>query len=599
MSLGPWRGLAAAALAAIAAGVLVLVLTRLETTGSPPPLAPGEWFVDRAEESGLTFVHFNGMTGELFMPEVMAPGVGLFDIDNDGDLDVFLPQGQILGPGLGLSDALMPPTTPPRGRLFRNDLQVHQDGSRTLRFSDVTDATGIVADRYGMGVAAGDFNNDGWVDLYITNLGANQLFRNDGDGTFSDVSDESGTNDPGWSVSSAFWDYDRDGWLDLFVGNYVHYTVENNVRCHSLAGMRDYCAPFVYSPQPSRLLRNNRDGTFSDVTASAGLSREFGPALGVATADFNGDGWLDLYVANDLQPNQLWFNQGDGSFENGAFLAGAAVGVGGEPKSSMGVDAGDFDNDGDEDLFVSELAGQGSSLYVNDGTGMFEERSVRAGLRTISLPYTGFGTGWLDFDGDGWLDVLSVNGLVTHDVDAIGLKQPFSLDQENLLMRNVRDGTFEDVTDQAGAVLRRSDVSRGAAFGDLDNDGDMDAVVANDAGPVVALMNQVGNRHPWLGLRLTGGPANPVEGDLSAVAGRDMLGARVVVTRVDQIELWRRARADGSYASANDPRVLFGLGRSEEQPMVRVYWPSGKVEEWVDLPVGRYTTLIEGTGTQP
>src|SRR5712691_9627222 len=331
------------------------------------------WFEDVAAASGLTFTHFNGMTGEFLYPEIMAPGVALFDFDNDGDLDVFVVQGRMLGT-IPIGRALVPPRDAAalRARLFRNDLRVDADGTRTLQFTDVTASSGIDAHGYGMGVAAGDFDNDGCIDLYVTNLGANQLWKNNCDGTFTDVTAHSGTASPGWSVSAAFVDFDRDGWLDLFVGHYVNYSVEANIRCFGLAGGRDYCPPHQYTAQPSQLYRNNHDGTFTDVTARAGLASQFGPSLGVSTADFNGDGWIDLYVANDGQPNQLWINQRDGTFKNMALLSGAALGADGEAKSSMGVDAGDFDNDGDEDLFVTELTGQGADLYVNDGTGRFD-----------------------------------------------------------------------------------------------------------------------------------------------------------------------------------------------------------------------------------
>ena len=326
-----------------------------------------EWFTDRARESGLDFVHFNGMTGRFHFPEVIPPGVALLDYDDDGDLDVFVVQGQMLGKQ-PLSEALNQPQVPLKSRLYRNDLAVHADRAGTLRFTDVTDASGIVVHGYAMGAATGDFNNDGCVDLYVTNLERSQLFRNDCDGTFTDVSRESGAENRGWSVSASFVDYDRDGWLDLFVGNYVYYSVEADKPClHSIGSLVDYCPPSVYRPQPDHLYHNNRDGTFTDVTTAAGMGREFGPALGVSTADFNGDGWVDIYVANDGAPNQLWINRHDGTFTNTALLAGAALGADGEAKGSMGVDAADFDHDGDEDLFVTELAREGHDLYVNDG----------------------------------------------------------------------------------------------------------------------------------------------------------------------------------------------------------------------------------------
>ena len=552
-----------------------------ETPASTKKL-PGstDWFTDRAGETGLTFTHFNGMSGGFLYPELMAPGVALFDYDGDGDLDVFIVQGRMLGnTPVGQARPQPPEGLPLKGRLFRNDL-----ANGVLRFSDVTDASGIDAHGYGMGVATGDYNNDGCVDLYVTTLGLNQLFRNKCDGTFTDVSAVSRTSDQGWSVSASFVDYDRDGWLDLFVGHYLNYSVEANLKCFSVSGSPDYCPPHVYRAQPSTLFHNNRDGTFTNVTAAAGLSREFGPALGVTTADFNGDGWIDLYVANDSQPNQLWINQHDGTFRNTALLAGAALSPEGTVKASMGIDAGDFDNDGDEDIFITELSGQGDDLYVNDGSGAFDDRSARAGVRLASLPYTGFGAGWFDFDNDGWLDVLAVNGAVTQNLDAQAARNDgFALQQRKQLFRNLGDGRFEDVTLKSGAVLQVPEVSRGAAFGDIDNDGDTDVVVGNDSGPARLLVNGIGNARHWIGLRLVGG-----------TPGRDMAGARVAVTRADGRTIWRRARADGSYASANDPRVLVGLGDSAQPPSVRVVWPDGRTGEWKGVAVDRYTTLTQG-----
>src|SRR2546427_8403829 len=303
-----------------------------------------EWFTDRASDAGLDFVHFNGMSGAFYFPEALPAGVGLLDYDNDGDLDVYLVQGQMLGAGKALSQALSPPlgALPLKGRLYRNDLKIHEDGTRTLHFTDVTEQSGINASGYGMGVAAGDFNNDGCVDLYLTNLGRNQLFRNNCDGTFTDVSRRSGADISGWSVSAAFVDYDRDGWLDLYVGNYVVWDIQSDQKCTGLTGRRDYCTPAVYRPQRDRLFHNNRDGTFTDVTATALPGGPFGPALGVATADFDNDGWMDIYVANDGRDNVLWINQRNGTFKNTSLLAGVAAGVAGSPKGTMGGEAGRF-----------------------------------------------------------------------------------------------------------------------------------------------------------------------------------------------------------------------------------------------------------------
>jgi len=567
----------------------VLLAVALLTGCSGQATGPGsrsrhDWFTDRAEEAGLHFVYFNDMSGEFHFPEMLPGGVGLLDYDNDGDLDVYLVQGQMLGEGKTLSHAgVQPASLPLRGRLYRNDLQVQPDGTRTLHFSDVTEQSGIDAHGYGMGVASGDFNNDGCVDLYLTNVGRNQLFRNNCDGTFTDVSKQSGTDGFGWSVSAAFLDYDRDGWLDLYVGNYVQWDINAEQTCTGLTGRRDYCRPADYRPERDRLYHNNRDGTFTDVTATALKGGPFGGALGVATADFNNDGWIDIYVANDGRENVLWINQRDGTFKNMGLLAGVALSGSGTPEGSMGVDAGDFDNDGDEDLFLTNLPAEGNDLYVNDGSGLFEDMSAPAGLGPPSLGYTGFGTAWFDFDNDGWLDILAVNGAVAA-VKGRG-NEPFSYDERKLLFRNLRNGRFEDVTGRAGPVFNVSEVSRGAAFGDIDNDGDVDVLVGNINGPVRLLINNIGNRNHWLGLRLVGGRTP-----------RDMLGARVRIIRKNLPALWRRARADGSYASANDPRVLVGLGESTEAPRVRVRWPNGDVEEWPTVAIDRWTTLKEGEG---
>ena len=579
----------------IRSSIVAATLT-LATLPAGPGTEPSEpWFTDETAAAGLNFTHFNGMSGEFYYPEIMPPGVAVFDFDNDGDLDVFVVQGRMLG-STPIERAWFPPRdSSTDSRLFRNDLAPPAGGSPDapnrasreggLHFTDVTERSGIRARGYGMGVAVGDYNNDGCVDVYVTNLGPNQLFRNNCDGTFADVTAASHTASPGWSVSAAFVDIDRDGWLDLFVGHYVNYSVDANVKCFGFAGGRDYCPPHVFTAQSSKLYRNNRDGTFTDVTARAGLSTEFGPALGVATADFNGDGWLDIYVANDGQQNQLWINQRNGTFKNTALLAGAALGADGEAKSSMGVDAGDFDNDGDEDLFITELTGQGADLYVNAGGGVFEERSAPAGLRQPTLPFTGFGAAWLDIDNDGWLDLVAVNGAVSQTVSGAGRRERFALQQRKQAFRNLGNGRFEDVTSRAGPAFSSAEVSRGAAFGDIDNDGDMDMIVGNASGPLRLLLNRIGQRRHWIGLRL-------VDRD----GRRDMIGARVAVTRADGRTLWRRARSDGSYASANDPRVLAGLGDANGPVTARVIWPDGRTETWSNLSIDRYVTVREGTG---
>jgi hypothetical protein len=437
-----------------------------------------------------------------------------------------------------------------------------------------------------MGVATGDVDNDGCVDLYLTNFGPNQLFRNNCDGTFRDISKRSGTDHSAFAVSASFVDYDRDGWLDLYVGNYLQYSIGRDEKCFRVSGERDYCPPTAYRPEPDRLYRNNRDGSFTDVTAAALVGGEHGPTLGVATADFDGDGWPDIYVANDNQDNVLWLNQRDGTFTNTALPAGVALTAEGRAEASMGVDAGDFDNDGDEDLFMTELTGEGSNLYVNDGSGVFEDQGARSRLGPLSLPYTGFGTAWFDFDNDGWLDILTVNGTIAAIEALLRAHDPFPLHQRKQLFRNLRDGRFEDVTNAAGAAFQPSEVGRGAAFGDIDNDGDVDVLVGNAAGRTRLLINEIGNSNHWIGLRLLGERVS-----------RDMYGARVAIIRPTGPALWRRVRADGSYASANDARVLVGLGSSTERPRVRVIWPGGRVEEWIDVAIDRFTTLREGSAS--
>ncbi len=551
-----------------------------------PAEAGGDPFVDRAAEAGLDFVHFNGASGRFYYPEILPPGVALLDYDDDGDLDAYLVQSGSLGPGAASAGAPSPSASrraAAGGRLFRNDLGRRSDGSPVLRFTDVTDASGIRADGYGLGVAAGDIDNDGLVDLYLTHFGAPQLYRNNGDGTFTDATPGSGlTGARGFGVSAAFVDYDRDGRLDLYVGHNVDYGLENDAECPNQAGVRDYCPPQVYGGLPDHLYRNLGDGRFEDVSGTALVGGRFGPALGVATADFDGDGWIDIYVANDGTENILWMNRGDGTFRDAALTSGAAVSDLGVPEASMGVDAGDFDNDGDEDLFMTHLLREGNNLYVNDGTGRFTDRSAPAGVGASSLAYTGWGTSWLDYDNDGRLDLLAVNGTV---VMVEGRERDtFPYDQRMTLFRNLGDGRFADVSAGAGAVFDLSAVGRGAAFGDVDNDGDVDVLVGNDAGPARLLVNEVDSGNHWIGLRLVG------------AGGRDMLGARVAVERPGVPTLWRRARSDGSYASANDPRVLVGLGDSAAAPDVTVHWPDGRAETWPGLPIDRWRTLEQGTG---
>lgn len=567
--------------------VLAVSFTPPAGEGSVAAGATGaEWFVDATAAAGIDFVHFNGMSGAYDFAEIFAPGVALIDFDNDGDLDIYFPQGESLGPAAPAEDSAVSADAPRRGdRLYRNDLVVHAGGSRTLRFTDVTAGSGLGSPGYGMGAATGDFDNDGRVDLYLTRLGADRMFRNNGDGTFADVTVATGMNNDRWGLSASFLDFDRDGWLDLFVGNYVDHRPGGDADCSTPTGIRNYCGPQRYLAVPDRLYRNRGDGTFADVTAESRIATPYGRALGVVADDLDGDGWTDIYVANDGDENQLWINNRDGTFRDEALLAGVALNHAGAAEAGMGVDAADFDNDGDVDLFLTHLDTETNTLYVNDGSGMFDDRSARARLAAPSLPFTGFGARWFDADNDGWLDLLAVNGAVSVLLPLVQAGDPFPLHQPNQFFRNVGDGRFDDATEQAGAILRHSEVSRGAAFGDLDNDGDTDVVIGNNNGTARLFLNEVGSRNHWLGLRLVGGDPP-----------RDMTGATVGVFRDGHPTLWRRARTDGSYASASDPRVLVGLGGAAMVQRVEVTWPDGQAEEWVDVAADQWLSLRQGTG---
>jgi len=557
----------------IATVLVLLLIVPSSVTGQTKPAI----FKEVAEQVGLNFQHYNGMTGKFYLPEITGSGGALFDFDNDGDLDCFLVQGNTLEPNTQPGTTLFPWRGPesPRGRLFRNDLTKGK-----LSFTDVTQQSGIVATGYGMGVAVGDINNDGLPDLYLSNLGANQMYLNKGGGKFTDFTKESDTDDPRWSTSASFFDYDRDGWLDLMVVNYADFTTANSPNCFASNTARDYCTPRVFRAPGNRLFHNKGNGVFEDVTVTAGVSKEFGHGLGIVTADFNNDGWIDIYVANDGDQNQLWTNQKNGTFVNDALLAGAAVNRNGQTEAGMGVDVGDFDGNGTDDIFVTHLMDEINALFVNLGQAVFEDRTREAGLGMPGRRFTGFGTFFFDYDNDGWLDLFVANGSVQLVPELVRQKNPFPLGQPNQLFRNTGKGSFVEVMDQR--ELQPLEVSRGAAVGDVDNDGDADVLVTNNNGPVRLLLNQVGNQNHWLGLRLVG------------KSGRDMLGALVEVVVTENNVLRRRVRTDGSYLSGNDPRVLVGIGQSLKVKAVRVRWPGGTVEEWKDVAVDQYTTLKEG-----
>jgi enediyne biosynthesis protein E4 len=523
-------------------------------------------FLESASSTGLVFTHANGASGQYYMPEVMGAGAALFDYDNDGDLDAFLVQG---GP-LAASKA-----DTPTSRLFRNDGK--------LRFTDVTTAAGVGLRAYGMGAAVGDYDNDGDLDLFVTSFGPDTLYRNNGDGTFTDATREAGVSDPQWSSSAAFIDYDRDGDLDLFVANYLDFTIADNKVCHDPVGTRDYCSPRAFRPVPDRLYRNNGGARFADVSEAAGIARADGNGLGVAVGDYNGDGWLDLYVANDATSNQLWINRRDGTFVDEGLLSGAALSAAGNPEGSMGIASGDFDRDGDEDLFVTNIIGETFVLYANDGQGVFEDARVRTGLARPTAAFTGFGTDWFDYDNDGWLDLFVANGAVNIIEAQRGQPSPYRM--RNQLFHNSGRASFEEITAAAGPAFARAEISRGAAFGDVDNDGDIDVLVTTNNGPVRLLLNQAASGHHWLQVRLQQDSGQ-----------RFAFGARVGLERAGSPTMWRRVKTDGSYLSASDMRVHFGLGTSNTIGAVIVEWPGGQRERWTTLAVDRLHILRRGSG---
>jgi len=545
----------------------------------------GPIFVDISEASGLDFVHFNGMSGEYYFPEMMGQGCAFLDYDNDGDLDVYLVQGSMLGPGKTLADALFPPRdSNPRHRLYRNDLTIGSEGSRTVRFVDVTDQSQINISDYGMGVATGDFNNDGWVDIFVTNLESTRMLYNNGDGTFTDVTEKSGTSGRLWATSASAFDYDRDGWLDLYVANYLDFDLVRNRKCYAPNSRRDYCGPSSFTPQSHRLFHNKGDGTFEDVTTKVLADYKAYAGLGAVAIDADGDGWPDIYVANDGYPNQLWLNREGKMFREDALFAGVALDRDGRPQGSMGIAVGDFDADGDEDLFVTNIMGETNTLYANDGQGLFEDRTIATGLAAATVPYTSFGTGWIDYDNDGWLDLFMVNGAVLIIEELARAGDPYPLRQPKQLLRNENGKRFVDITADAGKDLLGPEVSRGLAFGDVDSDGDTDLLVANNNGHVRLYENKVGQQKKWLGLRL-----------VDSQGKRDMIGALAGLKRAGMPTLWRRVRTDGSYCSANDPRLLFGLGDSETVDSIEIYWPDGTKEVWEKPVPMKYTTLKKGS----
>ena len=522
------------------------------------------WFVRPDDDRGIVFNHVSGFAGPYLMPEIMCGGAALFDMDNDGDLDAYLIQAGHL-----LDDQ----SEQPGNQLYRND--------GTGRFTNATEGSGADDRGYGMGVACGDYDRDGDVDLYITNYGGNTLLQNDGDGTFVDVTAHAGVGHEGWGSSAAFFDYDRDGDLDLFVCNYLHWTVQAELDCINTMGGHDYCSPQNYnSPAADVLYRNDGDGTFTDVSATAGMLSSIGTGLGIGIDDFNDDGWLDVFVANDGMQDHLWINRHDGTFYNDALLAGCAVDQDGKTKAGMGVTLADIDDDGDSDLLVCNLFRQSDSLYRNDG-GSFTDITKRAGLGAVSRSFTRFGMAWHDFNHDSWLDLYQANGRVVKQSrhftdDAYG--------EPNLLFKGVGPARFEEVSLRGGTADLLSATSRAAAFGDVDNDGDIDILIVNRDARAHLLLNQAPDY-----------PAHWIQFRLLDKFGSPALNAQVSLTAGDR-RLTRLSIAAYSYQASNDPRVHFGLASHGTASGITVNWPDGSVESFPSVLANQIATLRQGQG---
>ena len=537
-------------------------------------------FQDVAAKAGLTsWHHVAGTPAKRLILEAKGPGVCLLDYDNDGWLDIYLVNGSTY-------DALAGKAEPPHAALFHNN----HDGT----FTEVTAKAGVANDRWGYGCAVGDYDNDGWPDLYVTNYGKNRLYRNNHDGTFTDTAEAAGVSVGTWSAGATFGDYDGDGRLDLFVDGYLKFDLSNPPYSGSKAmgfgfcqyrGEQVMCGPRGLVGEQDHLFHNNGDGTFTDVSKKLGVDDPAGYyGLGALFADVNGDGKMDLLVANDSTPNYLYINKGNGTFEDASYTSGFALNNDGREVANMGLAAGDYENNGHLSIVSTTFSDDYNVLFQNDGTGFFTDVSYQAGIAVSSIPFVGFADGFLDYDNDGWKDLLIINGHVYPEVD----RHPdwgTSYAQRPLLYHNVKNGKFELVPPVEGTGLAQVSVGRGAAFGDIFNDGKIDVVINNMDGVPTLLRNVNPDHHHWVDLKLIGGPRSP----------RDAVGATVYLNAAGI-----RQRGDvlsgGSYLSSNDMRIHFGLGDAADAGTAEIHWPSGK-KEIIKLPaVDRIYTISEGHG---
>ncbi len=516
--------------------------------------------------SGITWVHTAGKSAEKHLPETSGAGCAFLDYDNDGWMDIYLVNS-------GKADFYTPPR-PLRNALYRNN----RDGT----FTDVTEKAGVPGGGYGMGVAVGDYNGDGFPDLYVTQFGRNILYRNNGDGTFTDVTDKAGVACAGWSSSAVWFDYDNDGRLDLFVCQFAEF--DPALGCGiDKDGVHHYCIPRIFKPRPSWLFHNNGDGTFTDVSRESGIAEHRGKAWGVVATDLNNDGRMDLFVSNDTVANFLFMNRDGKRFSEDGFAAGVAYSGEGRARSGMGVDSADFNNDGWMDLFVANIDEEIFSLYQNNHDGTFDDVAMQQGIGMATRWMSGWGLKFFDYDNDGNVDLILSNGFPDDLVDQISNKVTY---REPLLLFHNDGRSFKDVSQQSGPVFMKNFAARGLAIGDFNNDGAVDVLISVNDGAPVLLRNNVAKSNRWLGLKLIGRKSNP-----------DAIGARVTYQAGD-LNRTRMKVGGGSFLSSHDPRIVLGLGEHSKVDWLEVHWPEpgGAVERFTGLPADQYVTIIEGTG---
>jgi enediyne biosynthesis protein E4 len=552
---------------------LVFALVAVAMTVAMIATAPDVQFTDVTREVGIDFTHANSATAQKYLVETMGGGVALFDYDNDGRLDIFLTNGAKIDdpqPASRLPDK--------SDKKYWNRLY-HQTDKGT--FVDVTEKAGVSGmpqNLYGMGVATGDYDNDGFVDLYVTNYGANSLYRNNGDGTFTDVTQKAGVATNGWSASAGFFDADNDGKLDLFVTRYVKWTFETNGHCgEQKPGYRAYCHPDNYEGIANVLFHNNGDGTFTDVSAKAGIADPNGKGLGVSFADYDNDGFIDIYVANDSVQSFLYHNDRGEKFTEVGLLAGVGFNEDGKTFAGMGVDFADYDNDSHADIVVTDLSNERYRLFRQNADGSFRDVTHSSGIGGATLAFSGWSTRFFDYDNDGWKDVFVAQG---HVMDTIDKTSPnLAYLQPPLLLHN-ESGRFTRVT--PGALFEKSWAGRGAAFGDLDNDGDLDIIVSNVGQPAFVARNDGGNRRNWIAIRTVG-----------KVSNRDGIGARVKVVSASGLTQYFTITTAVGYLSASDKRLLVGLGTDAAARLVEIRWPSGLVQTFDNVKAGQTLVATE------